>query len=123
VGILRAAIENGKTGRFITASEAIERVKDSYNTGGSYKLINKLTKRDLLIIDDLGAHKTSEHDSMVLHRIICGRYDNQNSTIITTNLSLAELEATIGERTVDRLRENNGMVIIMSWASYRSAKS
>ena len=60
---------------------------------------------ELLMIDDLGAAKTSEWVEEITYRIIGGRYDAMLPTIYTTNVPTAKLREAIGDRITSRLAE------------------
>lgn len=63
--------------------------------------ISALTKRELCILDDIGAVKTSDYDISVLTNIINTRYAKTLSTLYTSNLSPDELYK-INDRIADR---------------------
>ncbi|MFV9511824.1 ATP-binding protein [Tepidibacillus sp. LV47] len=72
------------------------------------EIINTFTKADLLIIDDLGKEKMTEHTSTVLYQIINKIYEDEKPIIITTNFTSEKLEQNLGERgnaIVSRLTE------------------
>jgi DNA replication protein DnaC len=56
----------------------------------------------LLILDDLGVEKWSDWVSETLYLVVSGRYDALRPTIITTNLSLAQMDQKIDERLISR---------------------
>ena len=68
-------------------------------------LLDRLAEVDLLHLDDLGAEKTSPWVLEQLYSIINARYEDERSTVITTNLFPDALAEQIGERTVSRLEE------------------
>ena len=53
--------------------------------------MNKLNKCRLLIIDDLGTERNTEYSMELIYSIIDDRYVNRKPMIVTTNLSLTEL--------------------------------
>jgi DNA replication protein DnaC len=65
---------------------------------------------DLLILDDLGAEFVTQFTVSVLHQIINFRLLSRKPTIISTNLSLDEMEAKYGERIVSRISGNYKVV-------------
>lgn len=73
---------------------------------------------DVLLLDDLGAEKSTEWTQAILFEIIDYRYNNNRPIIITTNCLPEELKEKIGERSVDRLREMCKLVTI-NHSSYR----
>ena len=60
-------------------------------------------KRDLVILDDIGAVQNSNYDISTLSNIIDYRYSNGLATIITGNIEPAKLESSIGVRLADRV--------------------
>lgn len=54
--------------------------------------IDNLNKYKLLIIDDLGAERTSDYALEIVYNVIDGRYRANMPLIITTNLSLEEIK-------------------------------
>ncbi|MGW7020004.1 ATP-binding protein [Streptomyces decoyicus] len=59
----------------------------------------------LLIIDDLGAAKSSEWVEEVTYRLINRRYNLELPTLITTNLSIRDFRAYLGDRVASRLAQ------------------
>ena len=122
--ICSGVLEKGATALFRTAPDAIGMVKAEYGKGGDEEsAYEALRKPDLLVLDDIGAVKLSEHDLGVLYRIIQGRYEDEKPLIMTSNApTIAVLQSIIGDRLVDRAVENNGVELVMSWASNRRGK-
>jgi len=52
----------------------------------------------LLVLDDLGAHKSSEWTTQALYRVLDARYDLGLRTIITTNMDVRSLDGRIMDR-------------------------
>ncbi|MDO4519061.1 MAG: ATP-binding protein [Eubacteriales bacterium] len=65
---------------------------------------------DLLIIDDLGTELTNSFVSSQLFLCINERILRKKSTIISTNLELAEFSAIYSERTLSRIASNYQMI-------------
>jgi len=97
--------------------------EDAETEEGIYR---SLLQPKLLIIDDVG--KVRPRDSSFLqgvyYRIIDDRYVEEKAVILTTNLSLEELDQHIGGACSDRMREMCGKagIIVMSGQSYRRQK-
>lgn len=71
--------------------------------------LNKIQSCDLLIVDDLGAERTTDYGLEIVYNIIDTRYRCSKPMIVTTNLSLNELQTTndIRQRRIyDRVLEN-----------------
>jgi DNA replication protein DnaC len=84
-------------------------------SGRSYlDLFRRLSRVDLLHIDDVGAEKTSEWVLEQLYAIVNERWQEQRSMLVTTNLTdRDQLRAQIGDRTVSRLSEMCATIPIM----------
>jgi DNA replication protein DnaC len=63
------------------------------------------------------AGSTSEQN--LLFDVINERYNNRLPTLLLSNLTQAEVVAVLGERVIDRLREDGGKVITFDWQSAR----
>lgn len=77
---------------------------------------------DLLIIDEIGSTKSSEFELATLFRVINSRYENMMPTIVVSNLSPQQLPDAMGDRCVDRLREDGGIALVFDWQSNRSKR-
>ena len=96
----------------ITSSIALlGRYKKTYmDKQAEVTITNNLQQADLLIIDDLGAENDTAWVKEKIYEIIDSRYRDSKPTIITTNLTLQQLQEKLtGEdgitRTYDRLLE------------------
>lgn len=94
-----------KYGNVTTLLGEIKSSYDKQSKESEAEIINALSKVSLLIIDDLGKEKSSEWSNSIIYSIINNRYENYKPTIVTTNLSIKELEDTVGDATVSRLIE------------------
>lgn len=119
--IANGVLEAGSTALFRTVPDAIAIVKASYSgTGTEADAYARMVEPDLLVLDEVGAVRLSDHDAGVLYRILGARHDAVRPTIITSNAkTLDELETILGDRLVDRLLENNGIEVLFDWESHR----
>jgi DNA replication protein DnaC len=101
--------------QFITESALLLRIRATYNRKDDGEneedVYNSLSKYELLIMDDVGKVRPRDYSFLqgVYFRIIDHRYTHRQSVIITTNLSLVDLENHIGGACADRLREMCGL--------------
>jgi DNA replication protein DnaC len=72
-------------------------------TGGVLGFLDQLASVDLLHIDDLGAEHRTDWVLEQLYTIVNARYEDERSTLVTSNLGSDELAEQLGERTVSRL--------------------
>ncbi|MBN1900545.1 ATP-binding protein [Candidatus Sumerlaeota bacterium] len=109
VGILKSIIEKGYAGYFCNVVDFFARLRDSYGGDTSYDemdMIDKVSKADLLVLDDLGAENPTEWASDRLYTLINRRYESNLPVIVTTNkMDMEQLQQHIGKRIVSRLCE------------------
>ena len=101
-------------------------IRDTYDQESARtegQIISALVSADLLILDEIGAskEKPSDFELATIFAIINGRYEEMRPTMIVSNLPPKELSAAIGDRCVDRLRENGGIVLGFDWESARGS--
>lgn len=107
---------------FMTVQRAIRSVKDTWAKGAQQsesEAIDALVEPDLLILDEVGVQFGSEFERNTLFDVLNERYELRKPTIFLSNLAADELADFLGERVMDRLREDGGRVIPFGWDSYR----
>lgn len=110
-----------KDARYTTLSRMIRYVRGSWGRDSEYSehdAYAKLTSPDLLVIDEVGVQAGTDNERNILFEVINERYEEKKSTVIICNLTKDELSGALGDRTIDRLREN-GRMIGMTWESAR----
>ncbi|MDW7675436.1 MAG: ATP-binding protein [Bacillota bacterium] len=91
---------------FVVVPDLLDEIKETYNKNGEFtevQLMQKLREAEILILDDLGVHNYTTWTQNKLYSIVNYRLNNKLPTIITSNLSLAEIEEVLGERTTSRI--------------------
>ena len=90
VGILKEVIRTkGARGFFFETRELLKLVRETYNRGNEETEMDVLAPvlhADLLVLDDLGAEKTSEWVQETLGLVVNTRYNARRATIFTSNL-------------------------------------
>ena len=98
---------SGYTCSMISTVELLNIVRLSYS--GKKQQANHLLRRaricEVIILDDIGAEKSSDWVEELLYSLIDLRYRMQRATILTSNCDLTELEASLGERIISRIFE------------------
>ncbi|MBM9968268.1 ATP-binding protein, partial [Pseudomonas aeruginosa] len=119
--VLRTEGLAGATARYITAPDLILGVKDTFGRKGKSEseVYESLHAPDLLVIDELGAQGGTEYELGLLHEVIDRRYREMRPTVVVSNMSAQEVAKYIGDRAVDRLRENGGKAVGFTWGSAR----
>lgn len=106
-----------------TVTEIIRHFRASYSNDCEYTeqdSINKFSFTDLLVIDELGTSKGDDKELNILFEIINNRYEKKLPTLILSNLSIEEVKALLGDRMIDRLKEDGCRVLGVTGESYRS---
>lgn len=78
------------------------------NMGQEESIIARLNRAELLVIDDLGAERSSEYAIEKAYNVIDSRYRAKKPMIISTNLTLSEMQAQTDiryARIYDRILE------------------
>ena len=122
--IVRTVVADRCRALIIPASDVISIARGSMVLGSGYTdrdVVLHLGGLDLLVIDEVGCQKGSDYELGLLHAIIDRRYQAVLPTVLISNLSTENLKAYIGDRALDRLRQNGGMAVGFTWASMRSA--
>jgi len=116
VGILKEVIRTkGARGYFFETRELLRLVRDTYNRSveeTEMDVLNPVLHADLLVLDDLGAERTSEWVQETLGLVVNTRYNARRATVFTSNLKDSPDNTDplgfifqLGARTRSRLRE------------------
>jgi DNA replication protein DnaC len=105
--VSKAALKAGRSVAIYSLPRLLNEIRDTHRAERSHlELLDRLIEVDLLHIDDVGAERTTDWVLEELYSIINGRYEDQRSVVITTNILDHEaLCEQITERTVSRLTE------------------
>ena len=107
VCVAKALLEAGRSVLYFSASSLFDRLADSTFGSSSRDDLREFTSDlygcDLLIIDDLGTEFTNAFVASQLFTCISERDLNRKPTIISTNLSLRELQARYSDRVFSRI--------------------
>lgn len=122
VGIAQELMKEGRTCSFTTVQRLVRRVKATWSRPApetETEAIKSATRPDLLILDEVGVQTGSDYETNLLFDVLNERYEARRATILISNLAHAQIQEVLGERIVDRLREDGGRVIVFDWASHR----
>lgn len=124
VGVLQRLVqERGVRGLFCDYRELLKNIQNSYNSQvqtTELELLKPVFAAEVLVLDDLGAQKPNEWVWDTVALILNTRYNDKQTTIITTNFldapagagfvtdekgnKPAKSEDTLGDRIGDRMR-------------------
>ena len=105
--VSQAALKAGRSVAIYSLPRLLNEIRDTHRAERSHvDLLDRLTEVDLLHIDDVGAERTTDWVLEELYSIVNGRYEDERSIVITTNILDREaLCEQITARTVSRLTE------------------
>lgn len=127
-GHLAAAIINVVTRLFLVTTyyvklhDVVRKIKQTWGGNGNEEdILKTLRNVDLLVIDEIGVQFKTESERLILYAILDHRYEHLRPTILTSNLSIKQLEKIVGERIIDRCldQESENQVLLFEWESYR----
>lgn len=110
--IAKELLDRGYTVIYLTAFrlfDILEKNKFAKDEDRAYDAANQfeyILDCDLLIIDDLGTELNNSFTNSQLYLIINERLLRQKSTVISTNLSLTNINTNYGERIFSRIASN-----------------
>lgn len=112
-GALRALVgaEVGVRWHATTSADLYAHLRPRPGTDTEREL-RAVSRCPLLILDDLGAAKTSEWTEEITYRLVNHRYEQLLPTLITTNLPIRDLRAAVGDRVASRLAEMTERVVL-----------
>lgn len=112
VSLLQEIIGSGKPGKMLFSNfqDLIQEIQASFGSDQSpskSEILRPLIEADLLILDELGSQKPTTFVQEILYYLINSRYNDEKSTIFTTNYfdeSVDAREETLEQRIGKRLR-------------------
>ncbi len=85
-GLLRQALVSGYRGRFYNVQDLLDELYASLADRSTPKLLKKLCRYDLLVLDELGYLTLTSEQMNSFFKLMKERYEAGRPTIITTNL-------------------------------------
>lgn len=116
--------KHGASVLFISVQRAIRSIKDTWARGSAVsesQAVAVLTFPDLLILDEVGVQHGSDYERQVMFDVLNERYETRKPTLFLSNKTIDEVRAVLGERVMDRLREDGATVVPFGWASSRGS--
>jgi len=106
---LAAAIANacharGQTVYFVVVPDLLDHLRATYNPDsrvGYDELFEAIRTAPVLVLDDLGAHSSTPWAQEKLFQLINYRYNARLPTVVTTNLTVEDLDPRLSSRMLD----------------------
>jgi len=130
VAVLKQVMRNtGAVGMFYDIRELLRFIRSTYDPSirtTETEVLRPVMTADLLVLDDLGAEKTSEWVEETMNLIVNTRYSERRVTLFTSNYEdipddtdAMSLVGRIGHRMRSRLHEMCGEFVVLDAADYR----
>ena len=125
--LVRNVALKGLGASLVKTIELVREVKSTWGkkpSDGTYHdtesdVMRHYSTTSLLVIDEIGVQFGSETEKMIIFDVIDQRYNNMLPTVIISNLNIDGVKDMLGDRTVDRLREDGGKLIVLDGPSNR----
>ncbi|WP_407058834.1 ATP-binding protein [Ralstonia syzygii subsp. celebesensis] len=134
---LRIMHRDNRTVLFTSVLRAIRRVKESWRRDSQESesdAIAHFVQPDLLILDEVGQQFGSDTEKLILFDILNERYEKRRPTLLLANVPFEDFNypndppgtpkrpgfrSYVGDRLIDRLREDGGEIVPFDWKSMR----
>ncbi len=104
VAIANHLRNEGRSALFVVVPDLLDHLRSAFSPDSrvSYDdLFEKVKKTQVLILDDFGEHAATPWAQEKLYQLINYRYNARLATVVTTCLSLDEIESRISSRMID----------------------
>jgi DNA replication protein DnaC len=98
-GLLLKALQNGHRGLFVRAQDLFDEMYASLADRSSRKLLNRLARVDVLVIDEMGYLNLRPEQTNIFFKLMEERY-RRRPTLITTNLDYPEWANFLGNKSL-----------------------
>lgn len=98
-GLLLKALQSGYRGLFVRAQDLFDEMYASLADRSSRKLIDRLARVDVLVIDELGYLNLKPEQTNIFFKLMEERY-RRKATVITTNLEYDEWQNFLGNKSL-----------------------
>ncbi|MGQ9684316.1 MAG: ATP-binding protein [Anaerolineae bacterium] len=127
---LAAAIANyrlglGEQALFVVVPDLLDHLRAAFNPNSTVSLdrrFEEVRNAPLLVLDDLGTQSTTPWAQEKLYQLLNHRYNARLPTVITTNLTLEEIDARLRARILDPRRVTIFAIIAPSYLDRLSTR-
>lgn len=122
--ICNELLRRNKTVLIISVADIMSAMRETFNNSDTLKteerLLDDLSRVDLLVIDEIGVQNESRYEKVVINQIVDRRTASRRPTGMLTNLDEAGMYRQLGERVMDRMKLGRSLNLIFGWESYRN---
>jgi DNA replication protein DnaC len=111
----------GHTVYFTSTARLFTKIRGTWSRSSELseeQMLRQFEQIDLMILDEIGLQRGTDDEVRTLHELLEARRLACKPTILLSNLNHKELQAYLGERFIDRLKES-GVSVLFDWESYR----
>jgi len=113
------ACDNSIDARYYYFPDLLDDLRQAYKDDTYTERMSELKEQFVLVLDDIGAEKSSDWSDEVLTKLIDYRYRHEKYTMLIANANLTDLSS----RIADRMRDAGLVQIVINTApSYRPMK-
>lgn len=118
--IVRSYIDGGYNARIVRLGEMVREIRATYSGEGDERgAFRRFASYDLLVVNEVGVQIGSESERNLIFEIFDDRYERVKPTIVISNQDIEGLKRFLGDRVIDRLQENGGLILNFTWKSHR----
>lgn len=118
--ITRALIEGGTNSKFSSQANYLREIRHTWDSDTSEdSVFRSFVQPRVLVLDDIGAARGNDNDTLRLGELIAERYDAMRPSVYVTNLTPEQLKSSVGDRSYDRMRDQ-AIQIVLNGQSRRS---
>lgn len=110
-----------KKGVYTTAYHIVREIKACYGKKDRDERseTNNFIAPSLLVVDEVGVQFGTDTEKLLLFEVLNGRYEAMKPSVVISNLNQKEISDYLGDRVMDRLKENGGAALVFDWGSKR----
>lgn len=112
----------GFSALIMTLLDIKSKIAETYGDQGNcteLQMIQRFVKPELLIVDEVGLQKGTNHEIQLITSIIDKRKYSNKPTGFLSNIHPNDLTQYLGARAIDRIHEGNPIVVEFNWKSFR----